>query len=67
MNNLQNFALNLLMRNPRIANNPQAQTMINAIRSGDQKRGEEIANNICRANGVSKEDAINSAKQFFKL
>ena len=46
-NALMNFALGMLNRNPRVASNPQAQAMIQILQSGDAKRGEEIANNLC--------------------
>lgn len=46
MDNIMDFAMNLISRNPKIANNPQAQEMIDVIKSGDSRRGEEIANNL---------------------
>lgn len=64
-NPLIGFALSMIERNPNIKNNPQAQTMIDAIRTGDNVRGEQIANNICQSYGVSKDDAISRAKSFF--
>lgn len=63
--NLEQWALNLISRNPNIANNPRAQEYIKIIQSGDSKKGEEIANNLCQTYGMSKEDAIKNAKQFF--
>ena len=38
MTNLKDFAMNILAQNPQIANNPNAQNMIQAIQSGDDKR-----------------------------
>lgn len=63
----RSFALNLLARNPNIANNPQAISMLNVIRSGDDAKGQEIARNICNSMGVTEQDALNQAKQFFNL
>ena len=60
--NLEQWAINLISKN---ANNPRAQEYIKIIQSGDSKKGEEIANNLCQTYGVSKEDAIKNAKQFF--
>jgi hypothetical protein len=51
------MAMKILKENPNIANNPNAQSMINVIQSGDEKKGQEIAENICKSMGVSKEDA----------
>ncbi len=61
------FALNLLSRNPKIANNPQAQAYLNVIQSGDSAKGEEIARNLCTTYGVTTDQAVNQAKQFFNL
>ena len=65
--NVRDMALNILSRNPNIANNPNAQEFINVIRSGDSARGEQIAKNLCATYGVSKDDAIKNAKSFFNL
>lgn len=67
MNDITNFAMTLLSRNPQIANNPTAKNMIDVIQSGDSKKGQEIAQNLCDTYGVRKEDAINQAKQFFNI
>lgn len=67
MMNMQNIAMNIIQRNPQIANNPNAQNLLNVIQSGDQKRGEEIANNLCETYGISREDALQKAKQFFNI
>lgn len=67
MNNLQTFALNMIRQNPRVANNPQAQEMINVIQSGDDARGQQIANNICQTMGVTQQQAINDARSFFRI
>lgn len=63
----RSFALNILAHNPNIANNPQAISMLNVIRSGDDLKGQEIARNICNSMGVTEKDALNQAKQFFNL
>lgn len=64
---IQQMAMKILKENPNIANNPNAQSMINVIQSGDEKKGQEIAENICKSMGVSKEDAIRQAEQFFHV
>lgn len=66
------FADNLL--NSRNANNqpntPRGETAneyMNVIRSRDSRRGEEIANNILKTYGISKEQALQMAQQKFGI
>lgn len=61
------FAINMLNRNPQIANNPRAQELLQVIQNGDSAKGEQIATNLCATMGVSKEQAIRDAKQFFHI
>ena len=65
--NMRDMALNLLMQNPNVANNPNAQEFIQVIQNGDSVKGEQIAQNLCDTYGMSKEDAIRNAKSFFHL
>lgn len=37
---IQQMAMKILKENPNIANNPNAQSMINVIQSGDEKKGQ---------------------------
>lgn len=61
------IALNMIGRSPQIKNNPNAQAYLQVIQDNDSSRGEQIANNICETYGVSKEQAVQMARQFFKL
>lgn len=65
--NMRDMALNLLMQNSNVANNPNAQELIQVIQNGDSVKGEQIAQNLCDTYGMSKEDAIRNAKSFFHL
>lgn len=67
MTNLKDFAMNILAQHPQIANNPNAQSMIQAIQSGDDKRGEQIAKNLCDSYGISPQQAVQDAKRFFNI
>lgn len=67
MTNLKDFAMNILAQNPQIANNPNAQSMIQAIQSGDDKQGEQIAKNLCDSYGISPQQAVQDAKRFFNI
>lgn len=40
MFDLKNMAMNLLAKNPAIANNPQAQNYLGIIQNGDSARGQ---------------------------
>lgn len=66
-NAIMNFAMNAIAKNPQIANNPQAQDLINVIKSGDSVRGEQIARNLCQSYGVTPEQALDRAAGFFGI
>lgn len=61
------LALLLAQRNPMVANSPQAQQMLQIIQNGNQEQGAQIAENLCRTMGMSKDDALTQAKQFFGI
>lgn len=67
MINIQQFAMNLLQNNPNVAKNPQVQEMLKVIQNGDSQRGQMIAENLCKTYGITKEDALAQAKQFFHI
>lgn len=48
-------------KNPEVMNNPRAKYAIEVIKSGDQKKGEELALNYCSSYGSTKEEGINLA------
>ena len=64
---IRQFALNLIGNNPAIANNPNAQQMIQTIQSGDNAKIEQLARNLCDSYGVSPEDAASQARRFFRM
>ena len=66
-NSMKDFALMMISRNPRVANNPQFKQMIDVIQNGNDDQGQQIAENICKTYGVSKEDALTDAKRFFGI
>lgn len=68
MNNpLMNFAMKMLHNNPNIASNPRNQELMNALQSGDEAKCKKIAENLCQSYGMSPEDAIKQARQFFGM
>ena len=64
---LKSFAVSLISKNPRFTNNPQAQNYLRIIQSGDSKQGEQIARNLCETYGVTPDQAVGQARQFFNL
>ena len=65
--NPRDLAMNMIRNNPKVANNPNAQEFINVIQIGDAAKGQQIAQNLCNTYGVTPEEAMQQAKQFFKL
>ena len=67
MNQIANFAINLLQKNPNMANNPQAQQLRKIIQNGDAAQGEKMAENLCETYGMTKDQALTEAKKFFGI
>lgn len=63
----RDLAPGLLGHMPRVADNPNAQSMVDVIRGGDSKRGEQIARNLCDTYGIEPEDAVRRAQQFLHI
>lgn len=60
------FAQRMIQSNQdKIPNAPWAKSAINAIMNGDANTGARIAENLCNSNGVTKEQALKSAAEFF--
>ena len=66
-NNVNKLAQLLARQNPQVANNPRAQDLLNVIFNNDSVRGEEIARNLCQTYGVTPEQAVQQARQYFKI
>lgn len=67
MMNLVDLVNFLIQNNSRVANNPNAREYLSVIFSGDSKRGEEIAQNLCNSFSVTREQAVTQAKNYFRL
>ena len=61
--NIYDFAANIVENNPDMANTPIGQNFIEALRNRDSKKGEEMANNILKTQGLDKASAMNVVKQ----
>lgn len=66
-NNMQNFVINMISKNPNVANNPNAKAMLNVIQSGNSAQGQQIADNLCKSMGLSREEALKQARSFFRI
>lgn len=60
--NIMQFAMNNLQNNPQIQGSEMGQNFMNILQTGNVKAGEEMANNILRSYGLSKEEAIRQAQ-----
>lgn len=67
MPDLQTMAVNLLKAKAARENNPNAQKYIEIIQNGDSAQGAQIAENLCKTYGVSKEEALSQAKAYFHI
>lgn len=71
MANIQEFAMNMIQQrmkqDPNLTKNQNMAQMINVIQSGDNAAGEQLANNILQTMGVSRDQAIQQARQFFGI
>lgn len=67
MFNPQQFALNMLTQNSNLKNNQMALQAIDILQRNDERAGIEMANNLCQTYGITKEDALGRAKQFFNI
>lgn len=65
MTNLRDMALNLIANSPAVASNPRNQAMIDVLQSGDQAKGEKLANNLLKSYGMTKDQALEQAQRFF--
>jgi len=54
----------MLQRNPQIQNNPQIAEMMRVIQSGDTVRGSQLADNICKTYGLTRDQAFNQAQNW---
>lgn len=67
MMNPMQFAMNMIQHNPQVMNNPMAQNYISVIQSGDAQKGQQLAENICKSYGMTPQQALQQAKQFFNI
>lgn len=59
------FAENMIRKNPKFKNDPDAQKVLQILQNRDEAAGIELANNILGNVGVSQQDGIRKAMGFF--
>ena len=67
MSKIMNLATQMIQNNPQINQSPFAQAGINAILNNDAQAGEQLANNILQSLGMTKEQALEIAKERFRF
>lgn len=61
------FLQNAMRQNPNIANNPQAQNFLQILQSGDAQKGQQVAENLLKTYGITKEQGMNQVHNFFRI
>lgn len=52
------FAMQMIQNNPQVMNNPMAKQYLEIIQNGDSAKGQEVANNILKTYGMTKDQAM---------
>ena len=60
------FAMNVLRQNPSISQNPRNQDLLQVIQSGDNTRGQQIDENLCKTYGVKNKQEVNMVTALFR-
>lgn len=63
MSRITDLAAQMIRDNPDIQQTPLAQAGINAILNNDAEAGTKLANNILNSMGMTKEQALQIARQ----
>ena len=56
--------MNRLRSDPMLSKNPLDKNLFTCLQTGDNKKGEEIAMNLCKTYGISPDEACRQAMQF---
>lgn len=63
MPNIFDFAANIVQNNPEMANSPIGKNFMEALKNRDSKKGEELANNILKTQGLDRDSAMNDIRK----
>lgn len=64
-NLMKQFAIQMIQNSGR-GNTPMGQEALRILNSNDEQAGIQMANNLCNSNGVSPQDVLPEAGNFFK-
>ena len=67
MYDAKQFAMNFMSQNKNLPNNPMIKQCTTLIQTANVERGEEMANNIPKSYGITKEERMRMAKQIFHI
>lgn len=73
MNNMNplNFARQFINNNarsiPQNQNNSLVQNCFNAIQTGDEKRGQQLIENLCKSYGITPQQALDYTRKIFGI
>lgn len=67
MNRFVSQMIDYLMSSQNGGLSSTQQGYVDIITSGDSKKGEEVAMNLCNSMGITKEQAVAQARQFFNI
>ena len=57
------FAMQMIQNNPQVMNNPMAKQYLEIIQNGDSAKGQEVANNILKTYGMTKDQAMEAVSE----
>lgn len=63
MPNIYDFAINLIQNNQQMASSPMGKNFLEALKNQDHEKGQEMANNLLKSQGIDKETAMNDIQQ----
>lgn len=66
---IRGFALSMIEKRltEKQKKSPEVQEIIRIIKENDEAKGIEFADNFCKANGISRQDAVGNALKTFGL
>lgn len=63
MPNVYDIAIGIVKSNPQFAESPMGQNFLEALETRDAAKGEEMANNVLKNNGLSKEEGMKDVQK----
>lgn len=64
---MREFASRMVRKNSRIANSPEGQEFLRLLESGDDEAGIAMANKVLTGNGLTRNQGLQKAMEFFGM